>query len=279
MIEQDSEEFQQSDDQQNGHGDYSGYDIDVRKTCFDLSPSFGVINEGTLVSRFYRTLNRVFVDKTRTLHISRNRGANLLSNKLAGVPAGNMNVFKDSALQTKIVSDVSILVDASGSMDMETMKEASRTAFSLSKALGRMKIDSQVSYYGCWDYDKAGNGLRGNYIYVAKDFKQTLKKERFSVVSAGGTPTHEALHYSIMSLALKRSNNKIVFVITDGKPDDENEVIKMADIGRKMGIKFVPIGLGVTRVKGFSGDEYITAANSDAVNDALQQAIKLRLFA
>ncbi|MFT5715883.1 MAG: cobaltochelatase CobT [Oleiphilaceae bacterium] len=279
MIEQDSDEFQQSDDQEDGHGDYSGYDIDVRKTCLHLSPSYGVINEGTLVSRFYRTLNRVFVDKTRSMPISRNRGVNLINNKLAGVPAGHMNVFKNASLKTEIVSDVSILVDASGSMSTETMQEASRTAFSLSKALGRMKIDSQVSYYGCWDYDKARAGLPGNYLYVAKDFKQTLQKARFSPVSNGSTPTHEAMHYAIMSLALKRSNNKIVFVITDGQPNDASEVIKMADVGRKMGVKFVPIGLGVNCVQGFNEDEYITAVNSDAVNDALQKAIKLRLFA
>jgi cobaltochelatase CobT len=279
MIEQEFNEYQQSDDQEDGHGDYSGYDIDVRKTCDQLSSTCSVINESTLVSRFYRTLNRVFVDKTRSLPIARNRGQNILNHKLAGVPAGNMSVFKNAALKTVISLDVSILVDASGSMSDETMRDANRTAFSLAKAFGRMKIDSQVSYYGCWDLDKARAGLPGNYLYVAKDFKQSLKKERFSPTSYGGTPTHEAMHHSIMSLALKRSNNKIIFVITDGRPDNSSEVIKMAELGRNMGIKFVPIGLGVNHVIGFNESEYVTAANSDAVNDALQEAIKLRLFA
>jgi formylmethanofuran dehydrogenase subunit E len=46
-----------------------------------------------------------------------------------------------------------------------------------------------------------------------------------------------------------------------------------------MGIKIVPIGLAVKSVRGFDEGSVITAENSSAVNDALQQAIKLRLFA
>jgi hypothetical protein len=85
--------------------------------------------------------------------------------------------------------------------------------------------------------------------------------------------------YSMMSLALKRSNNKIIFLITDGDPNSIVEVERMADMAKRMGIKIVPIGLAVKSVRGFDEGSVITAENSSAVNDALQQAIKLRLFA
>jgi Mg-chelatase subunit ChlD len=227
------------------------------------------------VSKFYKTLNRVFIDKVRSLPVTRNRGNHILNNKLAGIPAGNMSVFKNMVPKTEITSDVCILVDASGSMYFEQMKEANKTSYALAKALAKMKIDSQVTYFGCWEDNNKGQ----NYLYNAKAFKQPLKKERFSVDSLGSTPTHDGLMYSMMSLALKRSNNKIIFLITDGDPNSIVEVERMADMAKRMGIKIVPIGLAVKSVRGFDEGSVITAENSSAVNDALQQAIKLRLFA
>ena len=281
MLEADSEEYSDElDEQGEGHGNTRNYDLDVRN---ELSIKhygvFDVEDEGQLSNRFYRTLNRVLMDQAKTLTVTRRRGSKIMGSKLAGVPSGNSAVFSHKSSAKSLTAGISILVDASGSMSTEMMKESNKTAYALSKALNRMSLDNQVVYFGTWDEDKWDITSDGDYLYVAKDFKSPLKKDRFSVHPNGTTPTHNAMMYSLLSLGTLNLDNKLMFIITDGDPNYESEVVNMKDLAKKLGVKIIPIGLGTTRVAGFSGDNFVTAQNSSEVNDALQNAIKLKLFA
>lgn len=281
MLEADSEEYSDElDEQGEGHGNTRHYDLDVRnELAIKISGVFDVEDEGQLSNRFYRTLNRVFMDQTKTLTVNRRRGSKIMGSKLAGVPSGNTAVFSHKSNAKSVTAGISILVDASGSMSREMMRESNKTAYALSKALNRMSLDNQVVYFGAWDEDKWDIVNDGDYLYVAKDFKSPLKKDRFAVQSNGSTPTHNAMMYSLLSLGTLNLDNKLMFIITDGDPNDSSEVIKMKNLAKKLGVKIIPIGLGTTRVAGFSGDNFVTAQNSSEVNDALQHAIKLKLFA
>lgn len=281
MLEADSEEYSEElDEQSEGHGNTRHYDLDVRnELSIKYSGVFDVEDEGQLSNRFYRTLNRVLMDQAKTLTVTRRRGSKIMGSKLAGVPSGNTAVFSHKSNAKSLTAGISILVDASGSMSNEMMRESNKTAYALSKALNRMSLDNQVVYFGAWDEDKWDITDDGDYLYVAKDFKSPLKKDRFSVHPNGTTPTHNAMMYSLLSLGTLNLDNKLMFIITDGDPNYASEVVNMKDLAKKLGVKIIPIGLGTRRVAGFSDDNFVTAQNSSEVNDALQNAIKLKLFA
>ena len=259
--------------------EYDDYNIDVRKQL-PRGYQYPFPKEyKQLASRFYQTLYKVIFDSKRSLPVTRRVGAKLINNKLAGISAGNLSVFKQGAKQRVKTSAISVLVDASGSMskninELENMYHANTTALALATTFSRMQINCEVNYFGIWDEDK-----HSNCIYKAKSFDQPLVAKRFGVNPVGGTPTHEGMLHAIQSLALKRDENMILFIITDGQANSAFHVKQMEEIAQKLNIKLIPIGLGQTRISGFDIEEFVSANDMNEVNEALRTAIKQKLFA
>ncbi|MDC8832931.1 VWA domain-containing protein [Alteromonas gilva] len=259
--------------------EYDGFNVDVRKQLLPCNNYPLPKEHKQLANRFYQTLYKVIFDNKRSLPVTRTVGSKLLNNKLSGIPAGNLSVFKQGAYQRVKSSAISILVDASGSMntkftDKENMYHANTSALALATTFSRMQIDCEVNYFGVWDESDYAN-----YIYKAKPFGQPLTAKRFGVAPTGGTPTHEGMLHAIQSLALKRDERKILFIITDGQANSSRQVEKMVEVAKQLNIKLIPIGLGQTSIRGFDVEDFVSASDMNEVNEALRNAIKQKLFA
>jgi hypothetical protein len=226
----------------------------------------------TLSAKFARTLSKVLIDQSDTLTLPSSHGRRIMQRKLASIPAGCIDVFEFKNPKQAKNSAISVLVDASGSMNDYTMRQANITAIALSKALSRLDIDNEVTYFGV----NLGSNIAHNRLYVARKFGGKLDEKRFAVPSHGSTPTSDGVFYSTQRLLGQPSENKIMFIITDGQPDDGSLLKKTAEIAKQCGIKLIPIGLGTTFVRGFEDSVY--AKDSEAVNVALREAIKSKLF-
>lgn len=268
-INQMAQKHQDSD--QKGHGLDLSFDI-IRRDYVSI-PGYVPKDTSGLARDFYTTLHKVMFDQTRTMRVPKKTGAKIIPNRLSGIATGNYAVFQQRLRKRDITTAISVLVDASGSMGRHNMSEANKTAFALATAFGRMNVPSQVTYFGCWEDDRPGN-----FLHCAQSFGGALDKKRFGVSYNGSTPTHAGMHLAAMEMANRKEQNKFMFILTDGDPDSIASVQKMNGICQSLGIKIIPIGLGVKTVRGFDTGEFVCAEDSSAVNAALKEAIKYRLF-
>ena len=104
-----------------------------------------------------------------------------MRSKLASSQLGNDDVFEYREETEALDSSVMLLVDASGSMGFDNMREANKTALGFAKAFQRMGIDIEVNYYGVYNQIASRNE-----IYTAKEFGKKLDVSKFSVASSGG---------------------------------------------------------------------------------------------
>jgi uncharacterized protein with von Willebrand factor type A (vWA) domain len=84
-------------------------------------------------------------------------------------------------------------------------------------------------------------------INVLKDFKNKIKRINYSATfkkigrAGGGTPTAEAMAIGGYELDKRKEKKKLLFIITDGEPNDQEAVLKITKQLRRKGIKVVAI--------------------------------------
>ena len=243
-----------------------------------LNGALDEITAKRLSGGVYQTMHKVLFDQVRNLESARKTGARILNSKIAGIPAGNLSVFKRHVEQQDISAAVSVIVDASGSMgyyveDTETtrMQFANTCALAFATGLDKTGVAVEVSYFGLC------NGQHLN-AYIAKPYDAKTKAQNFKVLPDDSTPTGEMMMHALNNLALRPENKKLMIVITDGDPNDRSIVTKASQIANSMGIKVVPIGICTKEVRGFNEGEFVTVDDPSQLTSALRDAVKLKLF-
>lgn len=254
----------------------------------------GTIDEVTakrLSGGVYQTMHKVLFDQVQSLEAPRRTGSRILNSKLTGIPCGNLNVYKRHVEQQEITAAISVIVDASGSMDRyvdhqgntysneyvngtklsRMMTHANTCALAFAAGLNRNGIACEVSYYGL-------NDGSHQQLYIAKQYDQRPTKTKFLVHHSGSTPTGEMIMHSLSTLALRKENKKMLFVLTDGEPNNSASVTTAVQLATSLGIKVIPIGICTKMVRGFSEGEFVTVNDPSQLTSALRDAIKLKLF-
>lgn len=154
----------------------------------------------------------------------------------ARMMAGSEAVFKRRWLSDGIDTAISVIVDLSGSMKGESIKESVDLAWTIAEAAESAGADVEVTGFstqwggtvdGCNDlagnWVTSGRGYRSSLV-IAKRFNQrcanvahhftTMKR-----VAAGGTPDYECVRSVCESLSMSPAKRKLVIVITDGFGD------------------------------------------------------------
>jgi len=118
-------------------------------------------------------------------------------------------VFK----QKKIVSDLTILVsiDVSGSMSGQPVDSAAKMCATVYKAIEGVK---GINFYAF-----AWNGGNGHLDITEIDNLRDCKAINCDGGS-GGTPTQEAMAYSVARLIQMKGKRKVLIFITDGEPSN-----------------------------------------------------------
>ena len=198
------------------------------------------------------------------------QGRTVEANRLAGVKAGNFNVFKSERITKAPTMAISVLVDRSSSMSAFEMNGANTSALAINLAIDKLKgVNSECIYFSAGD------------LYEAKCFKSTTKavKDNFRVSSIGGTHTGLSLYSVIRRLSLRVEQKKVVFIITDGQASDLKYLEKSIEISELLGIQIVCIGINTGMLYGFENQELLNIQTVEELPSILKQVIKNKLIA
>ncbi|NUJ32370.1 VWA domain-containing protein [Pseudoalteromonas sp. 2103] len=198
------------------------------------------------------------------------QGRTVEANRLAGVKAGNFNVFKSERITKAPTMAISVLVDRSSSMSAVEMNGANTSALAINLAIDKLKgVNSECIYYSAGD------------LYEAKCFKSTTKavKDNFRVSSRGGTHTGLSLYSVIRRLSLRVEQKKVVFIITDGQASDLKYLEKSIEMSELLGIQIVCIGINTGMLYGFENQELLNIQTVEELPSILKQVIKNKLIA
>jgi Mg-chelatase subunit ChlD len=153
---------------------------------------------------------------------------------------GDTNVFRVTASVGGIDAAATILLDRSASMDT-CIIEAAVAALSCSQALERIsKVKTSIEMF-------PGHDGTVDHTVTLQAFGQSARQvaRRVNDVDAGGgTPLAEALQEVIPRLLAQRVKKRIVFLVTDGIPNDRERALKEIAEAEKSGVEFVGIGIG-----------------------------------
>ena len=147
--------------------------------------------------------------------------------------------------------DFMLLLDTSGSMDGTAINEAKHAC----EILFSDMIDFSAHSMGLITFDSYARRL----VPLTRDANR-LKNVLKNIAAGGGTDLYTALQFADEDLSAS-PNKKVVIIVTDGYPFDEQAVLNYATNMKKSGIRIVTIGAG----SGI-GDEFIK--NISSPNDA-----------
>jgi cobalamin biosynthesis protein CobT len=154
---------------------------------------------------------------------------------LPSISTGNVHVFKRHHEDGGIESAVSIVLDASGSMDDNNKHQlAIETAYALYETLSQAGVAVQVLTF-C------------NYTSTLVEFNTPVAKakaimKRFN--TGYSTNDYFAIRYAHEQLLARPESRKVAFILTDGQGDVVN-VKKQIESGNRLGITTIGVGIGV----------------------------------
>ena len=188
--------------------------------------------------RLRRSFEKLVHDNTTSTSRLKEQGARIKSNKLAGVKTGNTNIFKTKNVIQSPNCACSILLDTSSSMH-EYHFDTSRIRAALSSVIAVLEglniTGVSTACYAFPFYVEESNSLlvqtmKPRYTPLRASISQGVFTHKGCL---GSTPLAESLIPVISEIALSREKKKMIFIITDGEPNDDNktqEIINSATI-------------------------------------------------
>lgn len=185
-------------------------------------------------------------------------GLRLARNRLYRIETLNPRVFEKREQAVEVNTAVMLLIDRSGSMsgriDMATL-----AALALYDALdGIHGVSCAVNAFpgvsGC-----------GTSVYQLADFGQRPREQAGTFVNLGvegGTPLAEAMMYAGVELSKRAETRKILFVCTDGDPNNPDACRKLLGMLAEEGIETMGLGIGID-----IAHLYPTSARIDSIDD------------
>ncbi|MCK1145304.1 VWA domain-containing protein, partial [Providencia stuartii] len=192
----------------------------------------------TTGSRLRRSFEKLVHDNTTSTSRLREQGARIKSSKLAGVKTGNTNIFKTKNVIQSPNCACSILLDTSSSMH-EYHFDTSRIRAALSSVIAVLEglniSGVSTACYAFPFYVEESNSLlvqtmKPRYTPLRASISQGVFTHKGCL---GSTPLAESLIPVISEIALSREKKKMIFIITDGEPNDDKktkEIINSATI-------------------------------------------------
>ena len=172
-------------------------------------------------------------------------GTRMDTKRLWRVRTGDTRLFEKRIEGQKQDTAIQLLIDRSGSMK-HRIGIASDAALAVALAMdGVQGITTSVAAF---PYTSKGNS---DDVLVLSQFGESFRKiaSRFPAVGVqGGTPMAEAMLWGGYNLHATRNVRKILFVVTDGEPDDLDGAKQVIGTLGKSGVEVM--GLGINTVVG-----------------------------
>ncbi|WP_076414975.1 vWA domain-containing protein [Shewanella sp. UCD-KL12] len=230
-----------------------------------------------LISNLKSPLKRIFHDQNYRHVTLDKKGCSLSSSRLSSVVTGNKRIFEQESIGRSPNSAIALLVDKSGSMSAAEMSMASSVAYSMSAALDSIKgVSNMVGYYPGLSFIDGSNSVLDFYdhsLNIVKPFETKVRKNSFNIISEGGTPTAEAITSALALLVNQSAPRKLLFVITDGDPDNAAKVQRAIVEANCMGVRVFGIGIH-RKVDGFDDADFSVINDSNELVQALTKGLK-----
>lgn len=148
----------------------------------------------------------------------------------------NPKIFCRESLKKGVNTAVHILLDTSGSMDGMPLSIARQACFALGKVLGEIKnVNPAITVFPA---------NSGNKDSVYPLLKHGQKLTDVTVQSARGTtPLAPALWWVLREMLFLKENRKIIFILTDGKPDCYKTTKDAIAKAEQLGFELYGIGI------------------------------------
>ena len=170
-------------------------------------------------------------------YVAMGRRGKLDATKLHRLSTANPRVFRREDNQPGQNSAVHLLLDCSGSMSGVPIQLARQACYAVAKALEPIRgINAAVTAFPAIT-DRGENGVKALVRHGEKVSNQ------FGVEGIGGTPLAPALWWVMQNLYAQKEERKIVFIITDGRPDNVPACHVAISKMRALGMEVYGIGI------------------------------------
>ena len=229
----------------------------------NISGTIGQISK--VLRRDLKTLTRVRWKGGRSDGI-------LDSKNLHRIFNGNNDIYKRKTQNKSIDTALTLLIDCSGSMDGERIALCQEMAIALEAALHDTPVKTEIIGYTSCSIDEdtmpddikakkealeqkgESFNLYGTQMIVFKGFndhrsKLTVTLGNMHEVGMGGTPTGDAISLAGARLLQRKEKRHIMFVLTDGSPDDIERCQESVKALEDCGVVVFGFGIGADAVK------------------------------
>lgn len=221
-------------------------------------------------NRLAQTLRPILLEEQRKWLGGRKSGR-MVGSQLWRTGVDDSRVFRKKRYESDVAASVGLLVDLSGSMEGDCIEHAVNATAELAGGLQHLRVPTGIFGFG---------GTERSRLSIAKpiDLSQTGNRVYgLESLVGGSTPLTEALEV-IGSQYKAPARNKLLFVITDGVPNDPVTATKQIKILQQQGIQTLVINIG-------DDEEWeppcfsITIEDASALSSALQSGLKQALAA
>lgn len=169
-------------------------------------------------------------------------GRRIDTSRIGMLPAGETRVFRSKAKAERHSAAIQFLLDKSGSM-REAMDEAEAALYAVLHALENIP---QVTTGAMSFPDRGHDG--NERCALIKGHRERLitavHQRGFGAAVQGCTPLTQALWPAATDLIVEKGERKILFVITDGEPDNAYTAREMIKRCEASGIEVIGLGFG-----------------------------------
>jgi len=223
---------------------------------------------GGEIAHLQRRLAALFETRKRCRSVVADEGR-LDSRRIHLALAGSQAVYRRTEVKKVPKPVVSFALDCSSSMEGREIALALQAVIALVEVCDRMAIPTEIVVFS-------------GEVGVVKTFDEPLARSRGvlgGIYANGGTPADAGLWEAATRLVQRREDRKILFVVTDGYPNDYAATIEVGQMIEASGVELYGIGIGIgsDSVKGFcSKSEVLT--DSSGIAAAVLTALEARMF-
>ncbi len=223
-------------------------------------------------------LRRYFNNLLQAKELQRSRasrhGHKINAKKLA-MASFESKLFLKNTEKMKTNTAVHLLLDCSLSM-RDDIELASLSCYSIAKALhGLNNISVGVTAFPVYLPENSDNYV----VNVGQILKHDERMHaNFNMKVSGSTPMGAALWNVLQTFYNRRENRKIIFIITDGEPDEIDNVKLALTAAKKLNIEVYGIGIKDTHIKDILPQSSNVIHNLNDLTLTIKQLLKQSLI-
>lgn len=240
--------------------------VATRKSTQPLSEDD--INDSRQATTALRTRLQALMQSTHSFRNHSGYVGALDTRKLHTLAAGNTKIFLRKGEKMGVNTAIHILLDTSGSMNGNPIVLASKACFAVVSALNSIKgINVGVTAFpGSRTQDLPSQ--QGHWQTVAPILLHGQKlHNQFSIGTGGSTPMDTALWWVLQQLHPMTEPRKMVLLITDGEPDEQEPTLTAIRVIKGFGLEVYGIV-----IKTMSIQTLLPGRGSKVINDISELA-------